>query len=77
MHMNLRTESLTSQHISTRFRVLWNGSLTDRDELSIKKRTLNVEIPANLVDRCPGATEGWRELEIVLISIVSTSHRTG
>lgn len=42
--------------------MLWKGSLTDRDELSIKKGTLNVEIPANLIDIFPGATKGRREL---------------
>ena len=58
-----------------RFHGLWDCSLTDRGELSIKKGTLEVEIPGNRTDRGPRAAKRWSELPIHSISLVS-SYRT-
>ena len=52
------------------FHGLWDCSLTDLDELSVKKGTLEVEIPANGIDCGPGATKRWSELPTHSISLV-------
>ena len=44
-------ERLRLQPVSTRLHVPREGSLTDRDEVSINKGTLKVEIPGNGIDR--------------------------
>ena len=51
MDIYSRTERLRLQPVSTRFHVPQEVSLTDRDEASINKGTLKVEIPGNGIDR--------------------------